>query len=167
MDGSLTDEVHPKGYVIRRATSTDLPQVIMLNRENLPENYSWGFFRDTLVSNPESFFVAERDGDLVGYVMCRIEFGFTALGGLSLTRKGHVISIAVSREHRGRGIGRSLMVRAMEGLRGGGCSEIYLEVRVSNVPAIGLYESLGFGITKRISGYYRDGEDAYVMARKL
>ena len=167
MDGSLADEARQEGYVIRRATPVDLPQVIRLNRENLPENYSWDFLRDTLISNPESFFVAERDGNIVGYIMCRVEFGFTSLSGLSLTRKGHVISIAVDSGHRGRGIGRSLMVKAMEGLRGGGCSEVYLEVRVSNAPAIGLYESLGFGIVRRISGYYKDGEDAYVMARKL
>ena len=40
-------------------------------------------------------------------------------------------------------------------------------VRVSNTPAISLYEKLGFlkvSVSKR---YYLDGEDAYIMARRL
>jgi ribosomal-protein-alanine N-acetyltransferase len=43
-------------------------------------------------------------------------------------------------------------------------SECYLEVRVSNHPAIELYKKLGFKKTKRNSGYYLNGEDAWVMA---
>jgi len=46
-------------------------------------------------------------------------------------------------------------------------TECYLEVRVSNTPAINLYSKLGFMIVKIMKGYYADGEDAYVMARKL
>jgi len=45
--------------------------------------------------------------------------------------------------------------------------EVYLEVRVSNTPAIRLYEKLGFKIVKVLEGYYSDGENAYLMAREL
>jgi hypothetical protein len=48
--------------------------------------------------------------------------------------------------------------------RGG---EGYLEVRVSNEAAIGLYDVLGFRKVKRNYGYYMDGEDAWVMAVSL
>ena len=44
------------------------------------------------------------------------------------------------------------------------CSEMYLEVRCSNNDAVRLYENLEFSITQRLKAYYRDGEDAYVMA---
>ncbi|MEM3794231.1 MAG: ribosomal-protein-alanine N-acetyltransferase RimI, partial [Candidatus Bathyarchaeia archaeon] len=40
-------------------------------------------------------------------------------------------------------------------------------VRVSNDPAISLYRRLGFEVVKISRGYYVDGEDAYVMARRL
>ena len=43
----------------------------------------------------------------------------------------------------------------------------FLEVRVTNEPAIALYKKLGFEITRTINGYYSDGEDAYVMTKKL
>jgi ribosomal-protein-alanine N-acetyltransferase len=39
-----------------------------------------------------------------------------------------------------------------------------LEVRCSNNDAVKLYEKLGFSIIQRLKTYYRDGEDAYVMA---
>jgi ribosomal-protein-alanine N-acetyltransferase len=45
-----------------------------------------------------------------------------------------------------------------------GAGEGYLEVRVSNEPAIELYSRLSFQKVKRNYGYYMDGEDAWVMA---
>jgi len=41
---------------------------------------------------------------------------------------------------------------------------LYLEVRCSNNDAVKLYEKLGFIIKQKLQTYYRDGEDAYLMA---
>jgi ribosomal-protein-alanine N-acetyltransferase len=79
-------------------------------------------------------------------------------------KKGHVVSVAVLPEHRGKGIGRSLMLEAINGLAFRKSDEIYLEVRVSNDLAVRMYQSLGFLIKSRLRSYYRDGEDAYLMA---
>jgi len=46
-------------------------------------------------------------------------------------------------------------------------TECFLEVRVSNHPAVNLYEKLGFTNVNRKLGYYMDGEDALVMAKPL
>ncbi len=56
------DAAAPSGYVVRRATREDLREVIRLNRENLPENYSEDFFEEVLESNPETFLVAGGEG---------------------------------------------------------------------------------------------------------
>ena len=160
----------PRGYVVRAAKREDLREVIRLNRENLPENYSEDFFEEVLETNPESFLVAEeesRPDRLVGYIMCRVEIGFPLLGRGPIVKRGHVISIAVAPEHRRKGVGTALMIGGMNALRSRGCSEVYLEVRVGNEPAISLYRKLGFRVVRRIPGYYRDGEDAFVMARSL
>ena len=99
--------------------------------------------------------------------MCRIETGLPNFGLFGLIKKGHVVSIAVMPEHRGKGIGYTLMKEAMKNMEKYNAKECFLEVRVSNQPAINLYKKLGFQIVKTIRHYYMDGEDAYLMARKL
>jgi len=99
--------------------------------------------------------------------MCRIETGLSNFGLLGIARKAHVISIAVLPVHQRQGIGHALMQEAMRNMLLYKARECYLEVRVSNTPAVSLYKKMGFDIIRRIRGYYVDGEDAYIMARKL
>jgi len=138
-----------------------------INRICLPENYAPYFFLDLYERFPETFIVAEEDGEIVGYVMCRIETGLPDFGLLGIAKRGHVISIAVLPEHRRKGIGTALMKEAMAGMKGYKSKECYLEVRVSNTPAVKLYEKLGFEASRVVRGYYADGEDAYIMSLKL
>ena len=138
-----------------------------INRTCLPENYTSFFFLDLYRRFPLTFLVAEEDGEVVGYIMCRIETGLPNLGFFGLIKKGHVVSIAVMPEHRGKGIGYTLMKEAMKNMEKYNAKECFLEVRVSNQPAINLYKKLGFQVVKTIRHYYMDGEDAYLMARKL
>ena len=155
-------------FRIREASAADLTKVIMINRRCLPENYTYFFFNSILQNYPRTFLVAEVNGDIAGYIMCRVERGFSKLSKLNLTRLGHVISIAVLPEYRRRGIAKALLTRAMKILKEEyGCEEVYLEVRVSNQPAISLYRKLGFEVVKISRRYYVDGEDAYIMARRL
>jgi len=138
-----------------------------INRVCLPENYATYFFMDLYERFPETFIVAEEDGEVVGYVMCRIETGLPDFGLLGIAKKGHVISIAVLPENQRKGIGTALMKEAMAGMRGYKGKECYLEVRVSNTPAVNLYKKLGFESSKVVHGYYADGEAAYIMSCKL
>ena len=78
------------------------------------------------------------------------------------------MSIAVRPGYRRLGVGSALMsetVRVMKEIYG--VESIFLEVRVSNIQAIRLYEKFGFVKVRRIKGYYRDGEDAFVMVKRL
>lgn len=157
-----------RAYQIRRFRETDLERVIEINRRCLPENYTSYFFLEIHHSNPEAFLVAETERRVVGYVMCRVEHGLSDLLKFKLTKKGHVVSLAVLPEYRLRGLATLLMLKAMENLyEKYSCNEIYLEVRVSNDSAIKLYRKLGFKGNKVISHYYIDGEDALLMVRKL
>ncbi len=63
-------------YKLRRFKGEDLERVMAINRMCLPENYTSSFFLDLYNSHPETLLVAEYGGDVVGYVMCRIESGF-------------------------------------------------------------------------------------------
>ena len=70
-------------------------------------------------------------------------------------------------EHRGKKVGTMLMEEAINGLVSRRTEEVYLEVRVSNSSAIKMYEKLNFKVRSRLKSYYRDGEDAYLMALEL
>lgn len=154
-------------YVVRRCEQEDLPSVIEINMSTLPEHYSDYFFESILKELPESFLIAELAGKVVGYTMCKLEFGFSNFRKLGFVKKGHVVSVAVLDEHRGKGLGKALMQEATSGLIAKKADEIYLEVRVSNESAVKMYERLGFVIKTKIRAYYRDGEEAYLMALEL
>jgi ribosomal-protein-alanine N-acetyltransferase len=145
----------------------DLGSVTHINQICLPENYTDFFYVDLYRRFPETFIVAEANGEIVGYIMCRIEVGLSNIGLPGLVKKGHVVSVAVMPEHRRQGVGRALVTKATEGMRMYGAKQCYLEVRVTNEEAIGMYKKLGLEVTRSIRGYYADGEDAYVMSTRL
>lgn len=153
-------------YAIRQTTLNDIDRVMYINRVSLPENYTKVFFIEHLRKWPKGFYVAEVDGVVIGYVMSRVEIGWGYLKP-GLVRKGHIVSLAVLENYRRKGIGTALMQAALKGLKEYGAKEVYLEVRVSNTPAIRLYEKLGFTVKRTIPYYYLDGEDAFLMVKPL
>jgi len=157
-------------YILRRFELRDLPRVISINRRCLPENYSESFFISHYENFPEIFLVAEKDGEVVGYIMCRIESDFSGISFIpfSFPKKGHIISIAVLPEHQRKGIGRALIEKALENMaKIYNAKKCYLEVRVSNYPAINLYKKVGFEVQRIVRGYYADGENAYIMSKDI
>jgi ribosomal-protein-alanine N-acetyltransferase len=152
---------------IRKFAPNDLQSIMQINRVCLPENYTDFFFIDLHQRYPETFIIAEENGKYLGYIMCRIEMGLSNLGLGGLTRKGHVVSIAVMPQARRRGVARAVINRAIEGMKYYKAKQAFLEVRVTNEPAISLYKKLDFEISRTINGYYSDGEDAYVMTKKI
>jgi len=187
----LTEVRSELRYIIRRATEADIDQVIEVNLRSLPENYWYGFYQYVLSEWGDLFLVAEIGGKIVGYMMNRVEETHDRVlmglenelepahkrsGPLDVfkrvfsgsARVGHVISIAVLQEYRRRGIGSALMSEALKIFEEKyDVDSVYLEVRVSNQPAINMYERFGFVKARIIRGYYRDGEDAYVMVKRL
>jgi ribosomal-protein-alanine N-acetyltransferase len=154
-------------YGIRQCDRDDISAIIEINMKALPEHYSDYFYYEILSEFPETFLVAELEGRVVGYIMCRVEYGFAHLKRLGLARKGHVVSVAVLEEHRRKGLGTKLIALAEERMLKKSCTECYLEVRVSNQEGIDLYKRLNFIVTGKLDAYYRDGEAAYLMASQL
>ncbi len=154
-------------YIVRRCEYKDLIHVMNINMVSLSEHYSEYFFEELLREFPEAFLVAEINDSIVGYIMCKLEYGFSNFRKLGFVKKGHVVSIAVLKEHRNKGLGTALIQEAINSMVIKGCDEVYLEVRVSNEQAIKVYENIGLGICSRLRRYYRDGEDAYLMAKEL
>jgi ribosomal-protein-alanine N-acetyltransferase len=154
-------------FTLRKFVPDDLQSVMQINRVCLPENYTDFFFIDLHQRFPEAFIVAEEGGKISGYIMCRIEVGLSNFGFGGLVRKGHVVSIAVLPQGRRKGMASALINRALQGMEYYKAKQGFLEVRVTNEAAISLYKKLSFEVTRTINGYYSDGEDAYVMTKKL
>ncbi len=154
------------GILIRRCRLEDIGGVIYVNRKTLPENYSMHLFLSMFRVFGDIFFVAiDRDsGKVVGYCMNKMERRAKSFFAKDIVLKGHVFSLGVLREFRRRGIASALLALSMDKMFEKGCSEIFLEVRVSNHPAQALYRKFNFEVVYRAPRYYADGEDAYVMA---
>lgn len=150
--------------IIRRAELGDLIPIMEINLKTLPEHYTDYFYETLLANMPEAFLVAQIGAKYVGYIMCTTEFGFSNFKKLGFVKKGHMVSVAVLPEFRGKGIGRVIVEESIKGVQVRKCDEFYLEVRCSNNEAIALYEKLGFVIRQQLHAYYRDGEDAFLMS---
>ena len=118
-------------------------------------------FADMLRADFTRMFAARDDGNggrLVGYA------------GIGLLGRGEyaeseVHTIAVEPEAQGLGIGRRLLAALLAEADAHG-GPVFLDVRVGNTPAIGLYESVGFHTIGLRPRYYQpSGADAHVMKR--
>lgn len=78
--------------------------------------------------------------------------------------EGYINNVVIEESYRGKGLSKILMEALLKRGRECGINDYTLEVRVSNTPAVRLYESLGFesaGVRKNF--YEKPVEDAYVM----
>lgn len=69
--------------------------------------------------------------------------------GVRRNRKfGAIQNVGITTPHRGRGLGRALLLKSLEGFRAAGVRYVYLEVTAENRPAVRLYRDVGFKIIK-------------------
>ena len=94
--------------------------------------------------NPDGFFLAERDGRIVGFHWTKIHGQDGQEGDHEHEAIGEVYVVGVDPGERGSGLGRALTLVGLRYLRSRGLFQVMLYVDESNTPAIRLYESLGF-----------------------
>ena len=140
---------------IREARKEDIEKVYKIEKLSFPYPYSPWDFRYYLEVEREFFLVAEKENELVGYIV-------SSLYNRLLT----IVSLAVTPERRREGIATRLLTSIEEKARNK-ANIIELQVRVSNKPAISLYEKTYFEKIGKISNYYRDGENAYLFRKKI
>lgn len=75
-----------------------------------------------------------------------------------------IATIGVLPEYRGQGIGSALLQACEAQLP---VSRVRLNVRISNINAIRLYERYGYLQVGKWPRYYQDGEEALIMEKRL
>ena len=139
---------------IRRLTYADLPQVIAIERRAFPTPWSLAMFVLELSKPSGICLAAVRGGSVVGYLICS-----------RYDTVWHVMNVAVDEAARRNGIATALLSQLFDEADRPG-EQYTLEVRVSNEPAIRMYESFGFRSAGKRRGYYHDNkEDALIMWR--
>lgn len=139
--------------IIRTMQKGDVAAVAALEAQIFSMPWSAAGFADTLLREDVIFLVAYEQDELLGYVgiYCTLD-------------EGEITNVAVAPAARRRGIARALLTELKQQLACRNVARIVLEVRVSNEPAIRLYEKLGFsmlGVRKNF--YEKPTEDAYIM----
>lgn len=82
------------------------------------------------------------------------------LAGFAVVRQdGYLSMLGVDPDHRREGVGTRLV-----GRMAADHDQVTCHTRTTNESAVGFYTDLGFAVEKRVENYYRDGDDAYLMA---
>ncbi len=141
---------------IIKMTEEHISGVALLEKECFGEcAWSENSLRESLQTDGASFFVALCDGEIAGYV-----------GMNTVLDEGYITNVAVSGNFRRKGIADGLIARLDECMAQKELSFISLEVRVSNAPAISLYEKNGYKNLGVRKNFYRlPTEDAYIMTK--
>ncbi len=147
-------------YRIARLAENDLDEVLRLNLRCFKdgENYTRHTFT-YLLNQPNALCYRSltTENRMAGFLCVLIgENG-----------AGHITTIGVAPEHRRRGIAASLLARLDADLKHQGVGSVVLEVRVGNVVAQRLYETVGFSVVQRLEKYYNNGEDGFMMVKSL
>lgn len=138
---------------IRRAAKKDISGIHNVEIHSFLTPWSIDSFFYDICENGLAVYAVALDGKkVVGF--CGMHY---------ILDEGHIMNLAVLEEYRGRRIGEMLLKKLFE-LAPPEVENYTLEVRVSNMPAIKLYERLGFKSYGVRRGYYQDtGEDALIM----
>lgn len=143
--------------IIRKMNLGDVSAIAELEKLCFSDPWSENSIASEVDNRLSYWLVAEVDGIVAGYV-----------GSQTVLDAADMMNLAVSPDHRRKGIGQALVNALVEHLRQNKVIALLLEVRVSNTPAIALYESLGFEqVGRRPKYYHNPREDALIMRKEL
>lgn len=162
-----TEEWEPQ-IRIRPMQPADAAQAAQIEQLCFTDPWSAQAFLDSLALPYTCFLAAEVPEEKKAVESCEKWKLVGYCGSYISYDEAEIVNVAVTKNERKKGIGRQMLMELLGNNAARGVTAFTLEVRVSNVPAIALYQSLGFqieGIRRRF--YENPVEDAYVMGKRL
>jgi len=143
---------------IRLADHGDLDALIGLEGLFPSDRMSRSSFRRLIAVPSARVLVAEADGAMLGnlVLLCPARW-----------HRARIYSVIVAPSARGRGVARALVSEAERVTAGLGRRTVFLEVRIDNAPAIGLYRAMGYVECATLPGYYDDCADGLRLEKRL
>ena len=142
--------------MIEPMNASHVPQIAQLEKRCFSDPWSEKSIASELENPLSVWLVAVDGGQLIGYVGSQTVLGETDM-----------MNLAVAPEARRQGTGRALVLALVDALTERGSHSLMLEVRVSNISAQKLYESLGFSQVGRRPKYYvNPREDALILRKE-
>jgi ribosomal-protein-alanine N-acetyltransferase len=141
---------------IIRMDESHVAQVAALEALCFSDAWSEKSVASELTNQLSLWLVAVDGGTVAGYVGSQTVMGWADM-----------MNLCVAPDYRRQGLGRELVLELVRQLRRNGATCLTLEVRVSNAPAIALYEKLGFAQVGRRPRYYeKPREDALILRKE-
>lgn len=150
---NIEENILTENICVRPMAEADLDRVCEIEEASFSMPWKKEDFAQLIYDSGSEYFVIEVDNYIVG-----------AAGYTDQVGEGYINNVVIDEKFRGRGLSGTLMKKVLSAGIKKGITDFTLEVRVSNAPAVKLYESLGFesaGVRKRF--YEHPLEDAYVM----
>jgi [ribosomal protein S18]-alanine N-acetyltransferase len=149
---------------IRKIQSTDLHKIVELEHRCFSKQNAYSKRQlQYLITKANSCCLAEVENEIIrGFIIVLYRKGSRVAG---------IETISVDPCYQGMGIGRKLLIAAELEMYPRSISRVRLEVSSGNMPAIHLYEKLGFKIIKTLKDYYMfqyfGTNDAFRMIKDL
>ena len=142
--------------IYRRMTPEDVPVISRLEEETFSMPWSASSFLEMISKEDARYYVAEKDGKILG-----------GCGVLMIAGEGNITNVVIAPEARNQGIGTAMLRHLMAEGNREGLTAYTLEVRISNVAAIHVYEKLGFESAGIRPGFYeKPVEDAIIYWKR-
>ena len=142
--------------IVREMVKEDLDEIVYIESSLYKDKWNKEAYLRDIESEIAFNYVLEHDGVILGY------YGFWVMfDNIDITK------VSIRKELQGKGLSKILMEDMLKRISNSDINTITLEVRVSNAPAIGLYEKFGFKKISVRKNYYENIEDAYVMQREV
>jgi len=133
-----------------------IDELVKISEDGGLTNISSQAFEKELQNKISHYIVAVKDEIPVGFI-----------GIWNIAGEGEIIDVATSLDFRRQGIASQLIEKMIKWCNDNAVSVLHLEVREGNIPAISLYEKMGFKIVGMREKYYSDGENAILMDLEL